>query len=72
MKHIPEVKLKLSEDIHLNVIIPFFNGKKYLKKCLDSIKIQTYKNYSVIVIDDASTELGIRPRKYNESLLTEL
>jgi len=34
-----------------------YNGKKYLKNCLDSIKKNTfYKNYKVIVVDNNSTD----------------
>lgn len=32
------------------------NGKKYLKKCLKSLKSQTYKDYEIIVIDNNSSD----------------
>lgn len=37
------------------VIVPSFNSLEYLPKTLTSIENQTYKNYQVCVIDDAST-----------------
>lgn len=40
----------------ISVVIPNYNGKYYLKQCLDSIYRQTYKEYEVIVIDNASTD----------------
>lgn len=40
----------------LTIIIPCFNMEKYIAKCLDSIFNQTYKNYNIIVVDDASTD----------------
>lgn len=40
----------------LSVVIPMFNVEKYLKRCLDSIKGQAYKNLEVILIDDGSTD----------------
>lgn len=39
----------------LTVIIPNFNGKKYLIKCLNSLKIQNC-SFNVIIIDNASTD----------------
>lgn len=37
------------------IIVPSFNSVEYLPKTLSSIESQTYKNYQVCVIDDAST-----------------
>ena len=39
-----------------SIIIPVYNTSKYLKKCLDSIINQTYKDYEVIIINDGSTD----------------
>ncbi len=42
---------------NISVIIPNWNGKKYLKDCLDSIKKNTiYKNYNIIIVDNGSTD----------------
>ena len=40
----------------VTVVIPNYNGMKYIKLCLDSILNQTYRDYSVLVIDNASTD----------------
>lgn len=40
----------------ISVVIPCYNLGSYVKKCLDSILGQTYKNLEVIVIDDGSTD----------------
>ena len=37
-------------------IIPSYNNEKYYKKNLDSVINQTYKNWRIIYIDDASTD----------------
>ncbi len=40
----------------ISVIIPTLNEKKYLKKCLDSLKRQDMRNYEIIVVDSYSTD----------------
>jgi len=38
------------------VIIPCYNVEKYLQKCADSLKAQTYQNYYAVMIDDGSSD----------------
>ena len=40
----------------VTVVIPNYNGNGYLRQCLDSIYIQTYKDVEVIVVDNASID----------------
>jgi glycosyltransferase involved in cell wall biosynthesis len=40
----------------ISVIIPVFNGEKYLPACLNTLKAQTYKNIEFIFVDDGSTD----------------
>ncbi len=38
------------------VIIPAYNASKYIKRCIMSLKNQTYKNIEIIVINDGSSD----------------
>ena len=40
----------------ISVIIPSYNRFRFLKNCIQSIKMQTYKNIEIIVINDCSSE----------------
>lgn len=39
-----------------SVLIPNWNGKHLLKKCLSSLEKQTFKDFEVIVVDNGSTD----------------
>ena len=43
-------------DDKITVIVPVYNVENYLRKCLDSIIAQTYKNIEIIVVNDGSTD----------------
>jgi GT2 family glycosyltransferase len=40
----------------ITIVIPNYNGNKYLKECLDSIYVQKYSDYQIIIIDNASND----------------
>lgn len=42
--------------IKYSFIVPVYNTEKYLKKCLDSLVNQTYKDFEIIVVNDGSTD----------------
>ncbi|MDR1973237.1 MAG: glycosyltransferase [Bacteroidales bacterium] len=40
----------------ISVIVPVYNGEKYIDVCMNNLLQQTYKNLEIIVIDDGSTD----------------
>ena len=40
----------------ISVIVPVYNTKRYLRKCLNSLKRQSLQEIEIIVIDDGSTD----------------
>ncbi len=40
----------------ISVIIPIYEVEEYLKKCVDSVLAQTYKNLEIILVDDGSPD----------------
>ena len=56
------------KEYAISIIIPVYNGEKYLKKCLDSIVNQTiFSKLQIIVVDDGSTDNTLSIiKKYKE------
>ena len=40
----------------ISVIVPVFNTAPYLKRCIESILMQSYQNFELLLIDDGSTD----------------
>ncbi|EKC43829.1 protein containing Glycosyl transferase, family 2 domain protein, partial [human gut metagenome] len=39
-----------------SVIVPIYNVEKYVRKCIESILNQTYRDFEVILVDDGSPD----------------
>ena len=40
----------------ISIIIPVYNTAKYLKRCFDSVLVQSYKDFEMVIINDGSTD----------------
>ena len=40
----------------ISIIVPIYNREKYLSECIDSILVQSYSDFEVLLIDDGSTD----------------
>lgn len=47
----------------VTIIIPNYNGEKFLKECLDSLIIQNFMDFSVVLVDNASSDNSINMAK---------
>ena len=40
----------------VSIVLPVYNGAKYLSESIDSVIAQTYKNWELLILDDCSTD----------------
>ena len=43
----------------ISVVLPVYNEEKYIEECIWSILNQTYNNFELIIVDDASTDRSL-------------
>lgn len=53
---IVEEVLKKKELPKLSVILPVFNGEKYVERTISNLLKSTYQNIELIIIDDGSKD----------------
>ena len=44
------------DSVTILIVIVNWNGKRFLSKCLDGLKRQTYKDFSITLVDNASND----------------
>lgn len=48
----------------ISIIIPMYNEQRYIARCLESLKWQTYKDFEIILIDDGSKDNTVEIAKW--------
>jgi glycosyltransferase involved in cell wall biosynthesis len=49
------------QNIKMSVVVPIYNPPiNFLKKCVDSVMAQTYQNWQLVLVDDASTNASVQ------------
>lgn len=56
----------------VSVIVPVFNGANFVRRCINSLANQTYRNFEIIAINDASTDSSLEELHSLETEHTEL
>ncbi len=56
--------MTMKNEIKISIIIPVYNAEKYLKYCLDTLKMQTYDNLEILLIDDWSKDSSLKICKH--------
>lgn len=59
--------MEKKETKKVSIILPVYNGERYLKTSIESCINQTYQNWQLIIIDDGSSDKSAEIAKYYES-----
>lgn len=54
--------------VAISIIIPVYNGEKYIKRCIESILKQNFNDFEILIIDDGSKDNSLKILKSYKKL----
>ena len=58
----------MGKNPSVSVIIPSYNRFDYLIKALESVKLQTFKNFEIIIVNDGSSDSRYYSHFFDKSI----
>src|SRR6266571_8664497 len=58
-----EIRARSAEHPLVSVIIPTKNSERTIRRCLESVRAQTYRNFEIVVVDNFSSDSTVRIAK---------
>lgn len=57
-----------NDRANASAVSEFYNGKSFLRNCIESVLNQTYKNFEIVFVDDMSTDTSVETiQSYNDN-----
>ena len=64
-------RINMDKKPLVSVIMPAYNGEKYIGAAIESILNQTYDNFELVIIEDKSTDNTLKViQEYNDSRIS--
>ena len=55
----------------VSIITPSFNSSRFIEECIDSVLLQTYDNWELLIVDDCSSDNSSRlVKRYNDNRIS--
>lgn len=52
----PKKEIYMIKGTLISIIVPVYKAEKYLNRCVDSILVQTFTDFELLLIDDGSPD----------------
>ena len=46
----------MKNDVLISVVMPNYNGHRFVEQAIDSVLSQTYQNFELLIVDDCSKD----------------